>query len=146
MENLFQVAVKNDDILNFLIGYEDYEIRFNIAYMPTDVSAATRMIALSIKNNPDNYSIKIINAFIELSRSSEWSWLIVYYVPCFLKENLDFLPLETLYENLQNNKQYLLNNSGWLCFNFKPKYNNLWEIILNENNRQRTKFDIPILK
>lgn len=144
-ENLFQIAVKNDEIFKFLIGYKEYEIRFEIAYMPTNVSTASYLISLYLKDTPNFNIDKIINAFAELSKSKEWSWLIVYYVSCFLSEKMDFLPLDILYENLQNNKEYLLKNTGWICFNFRPTFNNIWDIIVRENNKQRQKFDIPIL-
>lgn len=135
VNELFIQAVQKDQIFDYLTGQNGYEIRLNEAYMPTDIISATFKIDEYLKNNPNFDKKKIIDAFFKMSSDSEWSWLIVYYSAYFERRNMQFLPLNELYENVKSNKVQLCKNNNWICFNFAPRYNNLWDVIVFENNR-----------
>lgn len=135
VNELFAQAVQKDQIFDYLTGQNGYEIRLNEAYMPTDIISATSKIDEYLNNNPKFDKNKIIEAFIKISLSPEWSWLIIYYSAYFEKRGINFLPVNELYNNVEKNKEYLKKDNGWICFNFTPRYNNLWDIIVNENNR-----------
>ncbi|MFD2726304.1 hypothetical protein [Hyunsoonleella rubra] len=145
-KKLVEKAVKENELVNLLIGTNSYEIRTEYVYMPTDTDSVGFLLADYISKNPKfDYSL-IIRAMLEISKNPEWSWLVIFYVSAFETNNLTFLPYEELYKNVQNCKKHLRNNDGWICFNFKPKYSNLWDIIKNENNnRLKPKYNVPEL-
>lgn len=145
IDNLFRDAEKNKDIFEFLTGQGKYEIRTEYVYMPTDTDIATFLIKKHLLKE-QNFDINlIINEMIKISNDEKWSWLIIYYIGSFKNNQLDFLPTQKLYENLKTTKNSLKNNDGWLCYNFKPELNNLWDIIVVENQRLKEKYDLPEL-
>jgi hypothetical protein len=132
---LFSKAVENDEIFDFLIGSKGYEVRISYVYMPTNTEICSYEIKKYIDFNPDFDTNKIVNAFMKISNNPEWAWIIIYYVSSFIENGLTFLPYDILYKNIEKNRDLLMKNNGWICFNFTPKYDNLWDIIKYENDR-----------
>lgn len=145
-KELFPRAIQKNEIFDFLTGQKDYEIRLNVAYMPTDTDAVTFNIKKYLENNPNFDKKKLIDVFIKLSKDPEWSWLIVFYAYDFAYDGMNFLPIDLLYSNLEKNKEFLKKNQGWICFNFGSKFDNLWDIIVYKNNCYRKKgYKFPLL-
>ena len=135
LDALFAKAVENNEMFDFLTGQNGYEIRLDVAYMPTDTISDTIKIEDFLSRNPDFDTKKLVDVFLRMSQEPEWAWLIVYYSVYFEKRGMNFLPLHDLYDNVKNNKTSLSKNNGWLCFNFKGVYDNLWDIIVFDNKR-----------
>lgn len=135
IENPFEKAVKLNQITDFLLGQNGYEIRLDFVYMPTDTVTASSCIEKYIRENPNFDTEKVTKSFIEISQRKEWCWIIIFYLAPFIKRHLDFLPLLTLYKNIEMNKEYLKTDSGWIVFNEKPIRNNLWDVIVFHNNK-----------
>ena len=78
MENTekLQKAIAQDEILDFLVGKGEYEIKLYEANMPTDTITVSRTIKSYIQLNPYFDKSEFYKAFYELSKS-EWSWCII---------------------------------------------------------------------
>ena len=123
-----QKAINQGEIMDFLIGKGDYEIRLYEANMPTDTISVSRTIKNYIMLNPNFDKNKFYRAFYKLSKS-EWAWLIVYYMQ---DSELDFIPFINLFPNLREQKETLLARNEWICFNFGDKCTNLWSVVMYE--------------
>lgn len=135
MASSFETALLKGQVFEFLTGQMDYEIRFDWAYMPTDTTAVTYQIATHLRGAQLNEAPEVTEAMMRLSQEPEWAWLVVYYCADFLHHGLNFLPVAELYANLTHLREPLASNSGWIVFNYKGVYDNLWDVVVAENAR-----------
>ncbi|MWP50414.1 MULTISPECIES: hypothetical protein [Gilliamella] len=133
VNELFAKAVQKNEIFDYLTGQNGYEIRLNEAYMPTDTITASFLIKKYLESNPSFNSHIINEQFLEIAKSSEWCWLILYYISAFKYNQLDFVEFSDYYKYIKINKDALEKNSGWICFNFGRKCPNLWEVVKYKN-------------
>ncbi|GAB3570558.1 hypothetical protein GCM10027578_26990 [Spirosoma luteolum] len=120
--DIIERAINQNDFYFLLTGQKDYELVNSFADTPTDSNAVFFNIVEYYKKTKDEDVWKeLINGLLKLCESSDYIWLVTYYISCYLRYEK-----ETRYKPMKLEGLNIAFNSGLKEFQRSLSDNYSW--------------------
>jgi hypothetical protein len=147
-EILFNEAVKNGELVQYLGGYPEYYLQPQAADLPTEYSDTFLPIKARIKDSPE-LGEKVQEAIKSLANDPEYGWGAIFHIANLANlkqyQGIDLLSPElvsSVADSLRQNRVAFIALKKWIGKNFED---GVWEMVRVVNRNIHKTHNITVL-